>query len=128
VGQTLDLLNVYEEASSCAEAERALDALRENGVPVGVELGDLYDDLATAAGEEGDFLSAARVQRRAWELGCERPDIAREMLGWYLLKAGDVEAGEEHFARLRKEYGSEDLELLALIGNARLDSGLGESA
>jgi tetratricopeptide (TPR) repeat protein len=125
---TLELLRVYEEASSCAAAEEALDELRDRGVPPDVSIGDLYDDLAAEAADGGEFELAARVQRKAWELGCERPDIASAMLGWYMLKSGDVEGGEEHFAGLRQEYGSEDIDLLQLIGSARLDSGRPESA
>lgn len=126
--RALELLELYEEAATCAEAEDALDQLKDCGVPAGVSLGDLYDELASAAAEDGDYALAARVQRKGFELGCERPDIAREMLGWYLLKAGEVEAGEENFASLREQHGPDDIDLLVLIGNARLDSGLGESA
>ena len=50
------------------------------------------------------------------------------MLGWYLLKAGDADAGEELFAELRGERGADDIELLIIIGSARLDSGVGEKA
>ena len=126
--QVLELLRAYEKAPTLAEAERALSGLGERGVPQSVRLGDLYDELAMLAAEEDDFELAVRAQRRACEIGCEFHEQAREMLGWYLLKAGNTAAGEALFAELRDERGAGDIELLILIGSARLDSGFGEAA
>lgn len=116
-----DLLGAYEEAPSIDEAERILDQLAAES-PAEVELGDLYDDLAEAAAEEEDFAVASRLQRKAIEHGCEHPELAREMLGWYLLKDGQRDAGEALFAELRAER-PDDPELLLTLGNARADAG-----
>ena len=49
------------------------------------------------------------------------------MLGWYLLKAGSVDDGEALFRDLRVAR-PDDGDLLVLIGSARFDAGLEESA
>jgi tetratricopeptide (TPR) repeat protein len=63
-----------------------------------------------------------RAQRRALEHGCRHPDLGREMLGWYLLKAGEREEGESTFTALREER-PDDPHLHALFAAARSDSG-----
>jgi tetratricopeptide (TPR) repeat protein len=122
VPSVTELLSKYEDADSLVEAEQALDELQAACPPADLELGDLFDGLAEAAAECDDFALAVRAQRRALELGCDYPEIAREMLAWYLLKAGRRKEGEEAFAELRAERG-EDPELLVTLANARMDSG-----
>jgi tetratricopeptide (TPR) repeat protein len=122
-----DLLTTYEEAESLEEAERALDELATLPRPSDLSLGELYDGLAEGAAEDGDFPLAVRAQRRAIELGCDHVELGREMLAWYLLKAGRKQEGEAAFAELRDEHG-EDLELLLTVANARMDSGDGQGA
>lgn len=122
-----ELLSTYEETESLMEAERALDAIAEQAIPEELALGDLYDQLAEVAAEEGDIALAIRAQRRAIELGCEHLELARDMLAWYLLKDGQRAAGEAAFSELRAERG-DDVGLLLTIGNARGDSGDEEGA
>lgn len=117
-----ELFVAYREAPTLEEAERVLRSieLSEHAREAGV--GDLYDNLAEVAADEGDFGRAVRAQRRAIELGCELPVLARQMLGWYLLKDGQRRAGEVEFDALRRELG-DDPELLIVLGNARSDAG-----
>ncbi|MGH2712718.1 MAG: SEC-C metal-binding domain-containing protein [Thermoleophilaceae bacterium] len=125
-----DLLRPYVEARSVGEAERALDALDAlaDGEPApGLELGDRYDALAEEAANEDAFETAARLERKAIELGSRHPVLAREMLGWYLLKAGSVSEGERVFTELRDER-PDDVEVLITMGHARSDSGLQDDA
>jgi len=81
----MDPLDGYQEAETTAEAESALDRLAVAPGQAPEFLGDLYDELATEASEEGDYEVAVRAQRKALDWGCEMPDLARRMLGWYLL-------------------------------------------
>ncbi len=46
-----DLLGAYERAGSWEEAEAALDALAESGEGADAGVGDLFDELASAAAE-----------------------------------------------------------------------------
>ena len=122
-----ELLSIYENAEELVEAEDALDRIAAIGPDDEIPLGDYYDGLAEVAGEEGDFALAVRAQRRAVELGCELPELAKDMLAWYLLKAGDREKGEAAFARLRAERTG-DPEIVSTLANARMDSGDGQGA
>lgn len=122
-----DLLTAYEDAESLDEAEQVLDQLANVELPDHLTLGDLYDGLAEVAAEDEDFTLAIRAQRRAIELGCEHLELAREMLAWYLLKAGRRQEGEADFAALRAERG-DDPEILLTLANARIDSGDGQGA
>lgn len=122
-----DLLSAYDEAESLEEAEEALDKLAALGPPSDLSLGDLYDDLAEAAAEDGDFSLAARAQRRAIELGCDHLELGQSMLAWYLLKDGRKEEGEAAFAELARVRG-DDPDLLTTLANARMDSGDGQGA
>jgi tetratricopeptide (TPR) repeat protein len=117
-----ELIDAYEAAATLAEAEQALTDLRASGESDPDELGELYDELATAAAEEDDFELAVRAQREAIGFPYRHRRIGEEMLGWYLLKAGQRAEGEAHFERLRAER-PDDIELLFTIGNARADSG-----
>lgn len=117
-----ELLDAYQEASTLEEAELALKALEQRTSTSEIAIGDLYDGLAELAAEEDDFGLAVRAQRRALELGCEMPTLAREMLGWYLIKDGRRIAGEAEFDALRRELGDEP-ELMIALGNARSDAG-----
>lgn len=122
-----ELLSVYENADALAEAEDALDRIATMGPIEDLPLGDYYDGLAEVAGEEGDFPLAVRAQRRAIEHGCEHPELAQDMLAWYLLKAGDRAEGEAAFARLRAERVG-DPQIVSTLANARMDSGDGQGA
>lgn len=50
------------------------------------------------------------------------------MLGWYLLKDGEDDAGEALFSELVQERGPDDVDLFLLIGTARQDAGKHEAA
>jgi tetratricopeptide (TPR) repeat protein len=115
-----DPLAPYRDAPSLLEAEQALIAI-ERHEPI-AELGDIYDELAELAANEGDFALAVRAESRAIELGCRTPNLAREMRGWYLMKSGQRTAGEAEFEALRREL-DDDPQLLITLGNARSDSG-----
>lgn len=122
-----EILRPFVEAADITEAAAVLDDLApSDDLPAGI-LGDCYDELAADAAEDDDYALAVRLQRRAVELGCREPTIAREMLGWYLLKAGSIEAGEAQFAALRAER-PDDAEILIMLGNARADAGLQDAA
>lgn len=90
--------------------------------PADLELGECYDGLAEVAADDGDLELAVRAERRALELGCREPDLARQMLGWYLLEGGDREEGEATFAAARAER-PDDPWLLSALGAARRGSG-----
>jgi tetratricopeptide (TPR) repeat protein len=122
-----ELLSIYENAEGLAEAQDALDRIAAIGPDDELPLGDYYDELAEVASEEGDFALAVRAQRRAIELGCELPELAEDMLAWYLLKSGDREEGEAAFARLRAERTG-DPEIVSTLANARMDSGDDQAA
>lgn len=122
-----ELLSVYENADALAEAEDALDRIAAMGASENLPLGDYYDGLEEVAGEDGDFALAVRAQRRAVELGCELPELAQDMLAWYLLKAGDRDEGELAFAELRAERVG-DPQIVSTLANARMDSGDGQGA
>ena len=105
----------YREARTTVDAERAPDELAVRGAHRAVPIGDLYDELAEAAAEEDDYDAAARLERKALEGGCTGPLLAREMLGWYLLKSGALEQGERVFGELRAER-PDDVELVITLG------------
>jgi tetratricopeptide (TPR) repeat protein len=123
-----ELLETFDATTSLEEAERALDSIAAGEYPEGLPLGDLYDGLAEAAAESGDFACAVRAQQRALELGCEWPELAREMLAWYLLLDGQIDSGEALFQRLRDERDDGDALLLLTLATARADAGLTEAA
>jgi tetratricopeptide (TPR) repeat protein len=121
------LLSTFETTEDLSEAEAALDQLATMDLSPDVELGECYDSLAEMAAENDDFALAVRAQRCALEHGCRHRDLGREMLGWYLLKAGEREQGEAVFAALREER-PDDPHLYSLFGAARSDSGDREGA
>lgn len=122
-----ELLSIFETAEELSEAEAALDRLATMDLPPELELGEYYDSLAEVAADHDDFALAVRAQRRALKHGCRLPALGREMLGWFLLKAGEREEGESLFAALRKER-PDDPHLLGTIGAARSDCGDWEGA
>jgi hypothetical protein len=122
-----ELMRGYVEAADLEEAAAALDALTPSDDLPAEVLGDCYDDLAEAAADAEDITLAVRLERRAVELGCRQPKIAREMLGWYLLKDGSTEAGEAEFAAVRAEW-PDDVEVLVTLGHARSDAGLQDAS
>ena len=117
----------YVEATSLAEAERALDRLREGDAVPADLLGDHYDDLAEAAANERELCAAIRLERKALEAGCGDHDLARQMLGWYLIEDGQIDEGEKLFAELRREH-PDDVYLVIALGHARSSAGLEEAA
>ena len=122
-----ELLQPYVDAPGLQEAAAALDELTpSNDLPPQL-LGDCYDDLAEAAAQDDEYALAARLQRRAVQLACRRPWLAREMLGWYLLKGGSMLDGEAEFAAMRSER-PDDVYLLITLGLARSDAGLQDAA
>jgi tetratricopeptide (TPR) repeat protein len=122
-----DLLERYRRADTTVDAERVLDQFLAHEADLPVPIGDLYDELAEAASEEGDCRLAARLQRKALDAGCANPVLAREMLGWYLIKSGAQEEGERVFGELRAER-PDDVDILLTLGYARSDSALQERA
>jgi tetratricopeptide (TPR) repeat protein len=127
VASISELLSVYENTDALVEAEDALDQIATMGPPEDLPLGDYYDGLAEVAADEEDFVLAVRAQRRAIELGCKHLELGREMLAWYLLKAGDRDEGEAAFARLRGGRAG-DPQIVSVLANARMDSGDGQGA
>lgn len=117
-----ELLSLYETTESLTEARHALDRIAAMEHPADLELGERYDGLAEAAADSGDYELAVQAQRLAVEHGCRRPDIAEDMLGWYLLKVGQKEEGEAVFAAALERRG-DDPGLHGTIGAARFDSG-----
>ncbi len=122
-----ELLRPYVDAPGLDEAAAALDDLAPSDDLPAEVLGDCYDELAEAAASSDDYALAARLERRAVALGCRYPTLAREMLGWYLLKDGATSDGEAAFAALRTER-PDDVEILVPLGNARSDAGLQDAA
>ncbi|MGH2920130.1 MAG: SEC-C metal-binding domain-containing protein [Solirubrobacteraceae bacterium] len=121
------LLQPYVDAPGLEEAAAALDDLAPSDELPAQLLGDCYDDLAEAAANDDEYALAARLQRRAVQLGCRHPNLAREMLGWYLLKDGSTLDGEAEFAILRTER-PDDVDVLLTLGSARSDAGLHDAA
>ena len=121
-GAVEEQLDAYRGVPTLEEAERVLREVERSEGAGEVSVGDLYDNLAEVAADEGDFALAVRAQRRALQLGSEMPVLGREMLGWYLMKDGQRLAGEAEFEALRSELGNEP-ELLVTLGNARSDAG-----
>lgn len=117
-----ELLSLYETTESLTEAKAALDRVAAMEHPADLEIGECYDGLAEAAADSGDYELAVQAERLAVEHGCRRPDIAEDMLGWYLLKVGQKEEGEAVFAAALERRGHE-LGLHGTIGAARFDSG-----
>jgi predicted Zn-dependent protease len=68
-----------------------------------------------------------QAQQLAIEHGCRTPDLARNMLGWYLLKAGKKDEGEAIFAASLASR-EDDPDLHGMIGAARADAGDHEGA
>jgi len=122
VASVAELLSTFETTEDLAEAEAALDRIASMERPAGLELGECYDSLAEVAADDGDLELAVRAERRALEHGCREPDLARQMLGWYLLESGDQKEGEATFAAARADR-PDDPWLLSALGAARRGSG-----
>jgi hypothetical protein len=123
MGTAAQALRAYERAGSWEEAEAALDALAESREGVEAGVGDLFDELASAAADAGEPGRAARLEQKALLHGCAQPRLARQMLGWYLLDDGQRVAGEAQFAALLAEGGEDDVEVLLALGAARVSAG-----
>ncbi len=128
MGTAAQALRAYERAGSWEEAEAALDALAESGEGADAGVGDLFDELASAAADAGEPGRAARLQQKALLHGCSAPRLARQMLGWYLIEGGQRVAGEAEFAALLRETGDDDVEVLLALGAARAGAGHGAEA
>jgi tetratricopeptide (TPR) repeat protein len=122
VASVSELLSIFESTEDLGEAEDALGRIAAMERPADLELGECYDGLAEVAADAGDLELAVRAQRRAVEHGCREPDLARQMLGWYLLEAGEREEGEAVFAAAGAER-PDDPWLLSALGAARRGSG-----
>jgi tetratricopeptide (TPR) repeat protein len=127
VASVTELLALYESTESLAEAKDALDRIAAMERPADLELGDMYDELSEIAADDGDYEFAVQAQRSAIEHGCRMPELAREMLAWYLLKTGETEEGEAIFATELTLRGH-DAELHGTVGAARADAGDHEGA
>jgi tetratricopeptide (TPR) repeat protein len=127
VASVAELLSIYETTESLAEAKDALDRIAAMEHPADLELGEFYDELSEIAADNGDYELAVQAQRLAIEHGCRMQDLAREMLAWYLLKAGETEEGEAIFATELALRGH-DAELHGTVGAARADAGDHEGA
>lgn len=92
-----------------------------------MRLGDLYEELAEHAAEEDDYELAARLEEKAITAGCGQPVVAREMHGWYLLKAGSTAEGEAVFRELCAER-PDDANVRITLGHARADDGFQRDA
>jgi tetratricopeptide (TPR) repeat protein len=121
------VLERYVNAPTLIEAEAELDRLVDRRDELPVALGDLYDELAELAADEDEFELAARLERKAIANGCEHQTVAREMLGWYLLKSGATAEGEAVFADLCAER-PDDASIRITLGHARSDAGLADQA
>ncbi len=121
------ILQPYVDAPTLVEAEAELDRLAGRGDELPAPLGDLYDELAHAAAEDGEYELAAHLEEKALEAGCRQRLVAREMLGWYLLKSGAREDGEAVFRELLTER-PDDPGVRITLGHARADAGLQEAA
>lgn len=117
------ILAPYVNAATLEQAERELDRLAGRADELPALVGDLYDELAEHAAEEDEHELAARLQRKAIAAGCRQPFVAREMLGWYLLKAGATDEGETVFGELCDER-PDDSGVRIMLGHARSDAGL----
>src|SRR5918992_3932070 len=121
------ILQPYVDAPTLPEAEAELDRLPGVSDELPVLLGDLYDELAQAAADDDEYELAARLEAKAIEAGCPNRFLAREMLGWYLLKSGATEDGEALFRELLAER-PDDPEVRITLGHARSDAGLQDAA
>jgi hypothetical protein len=121
------ILAPYVNAATLEEAERALDRLADRADELPVLVGDLYDELAGHAADEDEHEIAARLQKKAIAAGCGQPFVAREMLGWFLLKAGATDEGEAVFGELCDER-PDDSGVRITLGHARSDAGLQAAA
>jgi len=121
------ILEPYVNAATLEEAARELDRLADRADGLPVLLGDLYDELAEYAADEDEHELAAQLERKAIAAGCGQPSVAREMLGWYLLKAGATAEGEAVFRELFDER-PDDSSVRMTLGHARSDAGLQAAA
>jgi predicted Zn-dependent protease len=127
MGVTDAIMQPYVDAPTLLDAEQELDRLAGLRDELPVPLGDLYDDLAEAAANDDEYALAARLEANALEAGCRERLVAREMRGWYLLKAEDTEAGEAIFRELLAER-PDDADVWITLGHARSDAGLQDAA
>lgn len=83
--------------------------------------GSVFDDDADRLAAQGRYAEAAATQRVALALGTSGFPDGRELLAWYLLKAGEeAEAAELWAALIAEQPGDPGVELTA--GIAYLDA------
>jgi len=123
MGSAAELLRAYGRAGSWEEAEAVLDALARAPAAAEAGVGDLFDELASAAADAGEPGRAARLEAKALASGCEQPRLARQMLGWYLLEDGQRVAGEAEFAALLADGAGDEVDVLLALGAARVSAG-----
>jgi tetratricopeptide (TPR) repeat protein len=77
---------------------------------------------AEALADAGDYEQAVEVQRKALEEGFSGLPDGRQMLAWYLLRAGETAEGDELWKTLLDE-APDDADLHLTAGVAHLDAG-----
>lgn len=83
--------------------------------------GERFVREADALAEKSDYAGAVEAQRKAVEAGFTGLPDARQMLAWYLLKAGSTAEGDELWATLVSE-SPDDADLALTAGVAHLDA------
>jgi len=124
---TDDLLAGYEGAATAEEALAAVDALAAGDGAREVALGELYDEVADRLAGEERFADAAAVERKALAHGYAGVPDGREMLAFYLLKAGEAGEADALWRDLLAER-PEDPDLLLTAGVAHRDAGRPQQA
>ena len=123
-----ELRTAYDEAKTGEEALAALDAIAGDGsAREGLPLGDLYDNVADRLAAEDRWEAAAAAERKALEHGFAGVPDGREMLAFYLLKAGQEDEGTKLWDELLAERG-DDADLHLTAGVAYLDADRAERA
>lgn len=123
-----ELRAAYDEAKTGEEALAALDAIAGNGgAREGLPLGDLYDSVAERLAAEERWDSAAAAQRKALDNGYHGVPDGREMLAFYVLKAGHEDEGTKLWDDLLAER-ADDPDLHLTAGVAFLEAGQAERA
>ena len=123
-----ELRTAYDEAKTGEDALAALDAIAEDGSAAqGLPLGTLYDDVADRLASEEKWEAAVGAQRKALDHGYKGMPDGREMLAFYLLKAGAEDEGVKLWDELLAER-PDDADLHLTAGVAHLDSDRAERA
>jgi len=111
----------YQRATTPDEALAAVDALAALDDGHDLPLGDLYDEIADRFADADRHADAAAAQRKALDHGYAGVPDGREMLAWYLLKAGQREEADPLWRELLAER-PDDPDLLLTAGVAHRDA------